>query len=84
MEILWVGKALTEELRAVNGAIGAYDKAAIGLLGKEYLTQSINDKRIKSATNQRQNDCANDSGTEFYEKGPHLLGKVKSGDNDID
>ena len=65
MKIFLGGESLAEQLRAAHGAVLIDDQAAVGLVAKQRLRDAEDDQRIKSAANDRQNQCGDDRAANF-------------------
>jgi hypothetical protein len=84
MKIFVGGEPLREQLRTAHGPILIDNQTAIGFVAKEGLRNSKDDKRVKSAANDCQDQGGEDGAANFREECFHKLNEMERSNDEID
>jgi hypothetical protein len=78
------GEPLREQLRTAHRPIGIQNQAAISFVVEQGLRDSEDHEGIKTAANNRQNQCGEDRAANFREKFFHRLNEMERSDHHVD
>jgi hypothetical protein len=78
------GEPLREELRTAHRPISIQNQTAVSFVVEQGLRDSEDDERIKTAANNRQDQCSEDCAANFGKKFFHKLNEMESSDDEVD
>jgi hypothetical protein len=84
VKIFVCAESLCEQLGAAHGSISIQNQAAVGFIVKKRLRDAEHDKRIKSATNDCQDQRGQDCSAGFKGECFHGSNEMERRDDDID